>query len=381
MNCYCSQCHLPPPPLPADSHRRSSDVVAETDVVEIHVLDTGSSTHSTSISPTPNGAVAAAATQVLQVEKRKTPPPVKPKPRHLSSKKNNLSQPMEVKSQTPPQFREGVVIPSDPAHHASFLRSYSEEAIQLQPHGLQRRLSTGSLPTPCLDEDDYTIPCNSFANRSHLRPQPYLQPKTLEYSYAYSHVMRERLVTGGSQTVPRTRAALPPCGTPPARTPGELADDYDEIFVDKYWQEMRAANRTNHTPPLFSHTPSIAEQLRLMSAASDGYMNSDQFPRPSTATLPVTPPSGSPDKPHPMDPKPRPLEPEPRPLKPSGSLDQHQPLHRHYTPLHPSVRKLSSSYEVPRGNGFEVPSSPLLFQFTSDYDHLDSDPSLNSNNS
>ena len=360
--------HLPSLP---DSHRQHSDVGTEHDV-EMHILDTGSSTHSSSLSPTPNGTA-----RVWQVDHRKTPPPVKPKPRHLSSRKTPQPQ---VGVQTPPLPPEGLVTPSEPAHHASFLRSYSEEAIQ--PHvGLprsprfQRRLSTGSLPAPYLDEDDYTIP-SSFSRRSHLRPQPYLQPRmTLEYSYAYSHVPRTGVVTGRSCTVPRTRAAVVPpnCsqlvrGEPPKAL--DEVDDYDEIFVDQYWQEMRASH-SRHTHSSSDHTPSISEQPRLMSIGSEGYMNSDEFPRPS---IPVVSDTLTPDdKPHPLRPSSSPDK--PHTPGPSGSPDKHQSLQRHYTPLQISMRRMSSSYEVPRGGSLDVLATPPLPRFTSDYDHLDSDQS------
>ncbi|CAI8009803.1 hypothetical protein GBAR_LOCUS6547 [Geodia barretti] len=57
-----------------NSHRQHSDVGTEHDV-EMHILDTGSSTHSTSLSPTPNGTA-----RVWQVDHRKTPPPVNQNP-------------------------------------------------------------------------------------------------------------------------------------------------------------------------------------------------------------------------------------------------------------------------------------------------------------
>jgi hypothetical protein len=346
-----------------NSHRQHSDVGTEHDV-EMHILDTGSSTHSTSLSPTPNGTA-----RVWQVDHRKTPPPIKPKPRHLSSRKTPQPQ---VRVQTPPLPPEGVVIPSEPAHHASLLRSYSEEAIQLQPRvGLprslrfQRRLSTGSLPTPYLDEDDYTIP-SSFSRCSHLRPQPYLQPRmTLEYAYAYSHVLRTGVVTGRSCTVPRTRAAVvPPLHSqlvrsePPKASAFDEVDDYDEIFVDQYWQEMRT-NQSRHPPSSSDHTSSISEQPRLMSTGSEGYMNSDEFPRPS---IPVISDTLAPNN-------------KPHPLGPSGSPDKHQPLQRHYAPLQISMRRMSSSYEVPRSGSLHALATHPLPRFSSDYDHLDSDQS------
>ena len=361
--------------LPTDSHREHKGIVAETDV-EMHVLDTASSTHSTSLSPTPNGG-----TRVWQMDRRKTPPPIKPKPRHLSSRKAPpRPQLSEVRGQTPPKPQEAT--PSEPTHHASLLRSYSEEAIQLHFHPrdrrpplgaplcprLQRRLSTGSLPPPSLDEDDYTIPGSVF-RRSHLRPQPYLQPKTLEYSYAYSHVTR--VVAAGLCTVPRGIASASSAGAPPFGKRGSIpasdkADDYDEIFVDQYWKEQHA-NQSSHTHSSSDHTPSVSEHPLLLSTMSDGYMNSDQFPQP------LNPSAGDSDKPHPFRSSPD----KPHPLRPSGSLDEHQSLQRHYTPLQPSMRTMSSSYyEVPCGSSSDVPQPPL---FPSDYDHLDSHDQLLSN--
>ena len=292
----------------------------------MHTLDTntGSSSHSSSFSPTP-------IVRQLPELARKKP---KPLPRKPHPKKEAALQPREV-----PQSREAagsgerLELPC----RSSLVRSHSEEAIQLHHpptkeggplywSWLQRGVSTGSLPTPCLDEDDYTIPVLSLS-RTHRRPQPYLQPRSLHYSYAYSHVM-----AGAFCTAPRAT----PAATAPRQSNSNLTDsshdDYDEIFVNFPWK-LHSSPPTSAGVDSAGHTPS--GQHRFMSTSSEGYMNSDEYPRP--------------------------------PGSASGSRDQHRSLLRYYTQLQPTtVRENSATYDLPR-----VSTSPTLSptqQPSADYD-------------
>ena len=254
--------------------------------------------------------------------------------------------------------------------------------------GLQSRVSTGSLPdfttpsglpdfTPSLDEDDYTIPTQHLFPRTHKRPQPYLQPHPI-YSYAYTHVgAREfRTIPRGIPAPPVVKQrSLSERTNPydsirtPLTEPQEQELGYDEIFLSGRLQgkttgplvsppPSSSSSSSSSSQPVLTGTrgtlhsvlsspaamsapptnPLVSEQLRLMSTASEaseGYMNEDEYPRPSS-------------------------------LSAAELAGTHRKLH--YTPLQPTLREECPTYDAPGSSCPEGPLSPSSKK--SDYDHL-----------
>ena len=309
---------------------------------EVHILDTntGSSGHS-SVSPTTHSAMVW---QLPEQPVKRTPPPVKPKP----LRKKPAPQP------EPSHSSQALL--QEPAHHAALCRSHSEEAIRLQPLSkeslrlrplprsprLQRRPSTSSLPTPCLDEDDYTIPTPSFYH-PNLRPQPYLQPRSLEYSYAYSHVVAG-MVTGAVCTAPRARG--PQAAGLVVQQQHDPAHQSSE--QTQSWQEQNSRQPPSPSGSSMATSHSSSDQPHLMSTGSEGYVNSDEFPE-----LVRSPPNDQPM------------------VSPPPLGDQPHPHPQGYTQLQASQREAVSTYDVPQAS--DLPSPPLQPAAMADYDHLHSD--------
>lgn len=320
------------------------------------------------------------------IPKRKKPPPVKPKPSSSKKKTTLPSKPCPPSPVVVTSSSHHAALCrsySEEAIHVKWPAAKERPNNINLPRLRQSHVSTGSLPdffTPSLDEDDYTIPnphrhllpyhLEVPSSRLHQRPQPYLLPRQI-YSYAYIHVPSTHQVC---QTIPREYSGQRVNDQPKSRSLSDKTNDHthrissdnDEIFVDKYWKEQAMVGQaaTNHTPLLTktvnhthsstshaplktrpfaqklrsihsspittSHTPSETNHTplsciseRMMSNASDeGYMNSDEYPRPVITT-------------------------------------SHLP---HYTPLHPTHRDTCPTYDFPRG---DTNISDIC-----DYDHI-----------
>ena len=250
-----------------------------------------------------------------------------------------------------------------------------------------------------MDEDYYTIPTHLLPHpqRRGGGPQPYLQPQPI-YSYAYTNVATT--LAGQFLTVPRRELEVAavvvkqrcqsdtadpydsihtPQAVPQKLHPQLWDSDYDEIFLERdRWTapahqdiapvENRLRGPTTvpsghggklrsfqSSPITRTHAPQtpLSEHPFLLSTGSEGYVNENEFPRPSTGPLAAGPPE-------------------------LHHLDTRQ----HYTPLQPTLREECSTYDLPQVTSTSsdhdpFPSSGQIDNPSPmDYDHLDNENSL-----